>query len=195
MTSRKILLHILMRRNSRIAVKRRIPQNPGESRCQLAFDVDNEAVIMIVDCRKNCDNRRISQDICWSNLVRAISKSALPDKIILKGEKTVICDKVFVSLLRNAASLVRRIEFGIEALKKTQPIEHSDDGKSLTDLLRAILYDVPQLIERRLYLDDNATPPEKSKEDVISQREYSVARELLRCKKRIGLSDESSIIA
>jgi len=137
-----------MKMKARRAAKRRIPKTPGKTRCSYTFEVDGETVLMKVDCAVACGGKNVRKDMCWSSLVRAISDTALPDRIMLCGSRTVICDRILVSLLRNASLLVRRIETRMEELKRTGGQGPSPETRRLTDLVRAILYDVPQLIDR-----------------------------------------------
>jgi hypothetical protein len=139
---------MLMTATMRRAAKRRIPKIPGKTRCSYTFEVDGEIVLMKVDCSASCDGKHIRKEICWASLVRAISSTALPDRIMLCGKRTVICDRILVSLIRNASLLVRRIETRMEELKRIGGKEHSREAGRLSDLVRAILYDVPQLISR-----------------------------------------------
>jgi hypothetical protein len=137
-----------MTMGARRAAKRKIPKVPGKSRCSYTFEVDGEIVLMKVDCAGSCGGRNIRKEICWASLVRAISNTALPDRIMLCGKRTVICDRILVSLIRNASLLIRRIETRTEELKRTGGQERSAEAGRLSDLVRAILYDVPQLISR-----------------------------------------------
>lgn len=137
-----------MNRNIRKATKRRIPKEPGRSKCRFTFEVDGEVVMMKVDCHGTCHGYEMPKDVCWSNLVKAISSSALPDRILLCGERIMICDRILVSLLRNASLLVRRINIQLEEIRRTPDGASSAEAKRLCDLLRALLYDIPQLIRR-----------------------------------------------
>jgi len=139
---------VRMTKKARIAAKRRIPKVPGKTRCSYTFEVDGEIVLMKVDCAGSCGGKSVRKEICWASLVRAISNSAMPDRIMLCGRRTVICDRILVSLIRNASLLVRRIETRMEELRRTGGQERSPEVRRLSDLVRAILYDVPQLISR-----------------------------------------------
>jgi len=184
----------VMRKKGRVASKRRIPKNPGKSRCNFTFEVDGETVIMNVDCLTSCRENDVRKDICWSNLVRAISESATPDRIILRGKLTLVCDRILVALLRNAALLTRRIGFRIEELKKANRLESSDDLRRLIDLMRAILYDVPQLIDREFKPRSGNIISNEVLSEATSGDDFSLGREILCRKQNTDFSTASTSI-
>lgn len=151
--------------------------------CSFTFEVDGEIVLMKVDCAGSCRGKEFGKDICWSSLVRAISDTALPDRIMLCGEQTVICDRILVSLIRNAAMLVRRIETRLEELRRVNRPESLHEEKRLTDLIRAMLYDVPQLINR-----DFNSPKGGSGEASQARDDFSMVGEILTAKSDANLS-------
>ncbi len=171
-----------MKNRVKRASKRRVPKEPGKSICSFTFEVDGEVVLMKVDCAGSCKGRDFGKDICWSSLVRAMSNTALPDRIMLCGERTVICDRILVSLLRNAAMLVRRIETRLEELRRRNRPESLREERRLMDLIRAILYDVPQLINR------DFEPRAGDGADNPGGRDFSVAGEILAKKSEADLS-------
>lgn len=171
---------------ARKAAKRKIPKIPGKSRCAYTFEVDGEVVLMKVDCAGSCGDRCMRKEICWSSLVRAISSTALPDRIMLCGRRTVICDRILVSLMRNAALLVRRIETRMEELKRTGGGGRIPEVKRLSDLVRAILYDVPQLISRDF--ESNGRPLDTVDRGGDRKDDFAMAGELLSKKSRTDMS-------
>jgi hypothetical protein len=177
-----------MKSRTRRASKRRIPKEPGKSMCSFTFEVDGEIVLMKVDCAGSCKGKDFGKDICWSSLVRAISNTALPDRIMLCGEQTVICDRILVSLIRNAAMLVRRIETRLEELRRVNRPESLHEEKRLMDLIRAMLYDVPQLINRDF--DSAKVGSGEASEEKSSQTrdDFSMAGEILTRKSGADLS-------
>jgi len=156
--------------------------------CSFTFEVDGEIVLMKVDCAGSCKGKDFGKDICWSSLVRAISNTALPDRIMLCGEQTVICDRILVSLIRNAAMLVRRIETRLEELRRVNRPESLHEEKRLMDLIRAMLYDVPQLINRDF--DSSKGGSGEASEEKASQArdDFSMAGEILTSKSGADLS-------
>ena len=152
--------------------------------CSFTFEVDGEIVLMKVDCAGSCKGKEFGKDICWSSLVRAISNTALPDRIMLCGEQTVICDRILVSLLRNAAMLVRRIETRLEELRRVNRPESLHEEKRLTDLIRAMLYDVPQLINR----DFDTAKGSRGAGAPEGRDDFSIAGEILTNKSGADLS-------
>jgi hypothetical protein len=175
-----------MKNSTRKASKRRVPKEPGKSMCSFTFEVDGETVLMKVDCEGSCKGKDFGKDICWSSLVRAISDTALPDRIMLCGERTVICDRILVSLIRNAAMLVRRIETRLEELRRKNGPESLREEGRLTDLIRAILYDVPQLINRDF---DSSRGAGQSVEGADRDcDDFSEAGEILAKKSGVSLS-------
>jgi len=156
--------------------------------CSFTFEVDGEIVLMKVDCAGSCKGKEFGKDICWSSLVRAISNTALPDRIMLCGEQTVICDRILVSLIRNAAMLVRRIETRLEELRRVNRPESLHEEKRLMDLIRAMLYDVPQLINRDF--DSSKGGSGEASEEKTSQArdDFSMAGEILTSKSSADLS-------
>lgn len=137
-----------MSRNIHKAKKRRIPKVPGRPKCKFTFEVNGEVIMMKVDCLDTCNGKEMPKDVCWSNLVKAIASSALPDRIVLYRERAMICDRILVSLLRNASLLVRRINIRLDELRKSHDSANIAEVERLSDLLRALLYDIPQLIKR-----------------------------------------------
>jgi len=174
-----------MKMKARKAAKRKIPKIPGKSRCSYTFEVDGEIVLMKVDCSGSCGERCMRKEICWSSLVRAISSTALPDRIMLCGERTVICDRILVSLIRNAALLVRRIETRMEELRRTGGSGKSPEVDRLSDLVRAILYDVPQLISRDFESGGRA---HEAADAGGKKDDFAMAGELLSRKSRADLN-------
>jgi len=168
----------LMTAKMRRAAKRRIPKIPGKTRCSYTFEVDGEIVLMKVDCSASCDGKNIRKEICWASLVRAISSTALPDRIMLCGKRTVICDRILVSLIRNASLLVRRIETRMEELKRIGGREHTHEAGRLSDLVRAILYDVPQLISRDFDSGDTVSGETSLRSDAHKD-DFEMAGEIL----------------
>lgn len=177
-----------MKSKVRRAAKRRVPKEPGKSRCSFTFEVDGEIVLMKVDCASSCKGRQFGKDVCWSSLVRAISETALPDRIMLCGKRIVICDRILVSLIRNAAMLVRRIETRLEELRRTNRPESLCEEKRLMDLIRAMLYDVPQLINRDFDADSHGKDPDCETSGTRRPDEYAQAGDLLARKGRIDMS-------
>jgi hypothetical protein len=178
-----------MKSRTRRASKRRIPKEPGKSMCSFTFEVDGEIVLMKVDCAGSCKGKDFGKDICWSSLVRAISNTALPDRIMLCGEQTVICDRILVSLIRNAAMLVRRIETRLEELRRANRPESLHEEKRLMDLIRAMLYDVPQLINRDFDSSKGDKCGETSEEKASQARDdFSMAGDILTKKSGADLS-------
>jgi len=178
----------LMTMKARKAAKRKIPKIPGKSMCTYTFEVDGEIVLMKVDCAGSCDGRCMRKEICWASLVRAISSTALPDRIMLCGRRTVICDRILVSLMRNASLLVRRIETRMEELKRTGGQERSPEVKRLSDLVRAILYDVPQLISRDFESGGGGRANEGCDRSGGHTDDFAMAGEILSRKSETDLS-------
>ncbi len=157
--------------------------------CSFTFEVDGEIVLMKVDCAGSCKGKEFGKDICWSSLVRAISNTALPDRIMLCGEQTMICDRILVSLIRNAAMLVRRIETRLEELRRANRPESLHEERRLMDLIRAMLYDVPQLINRDFDSSKSGKCGGSSEENAARPRDdFSVAGEILNSKSGADLS-------
>ena len=136
-----------MKQAVNMAVKRKIPKNPClSSICNYRLEIEGESVVMRVDC-DGCPNIEIgNDDICWANLVKGISETAMPDKIILLKNRTVLCDRRYVSMVRNAALLLRRLKKRIEELKKTNQDNNETDMEKLMGIAKALLYDIPQLV-------------------------------------------------
>jgi ribosomal protein S17E len=177
-----------MKSRTRRASKRRIPKEPGKSMCSFTFEVDGEIVLMKVDCAGSCKGKEFGKDICWSSLVRAISDTALPDRIMLCGEQTVICDRILVSLIRNAAMLVRRIETRLEELRRVNRPESLHEEKRLKDLIRAMLYDVPQLINRDFDSAKGKCEEYSGEKSQKVRDDFSLAGEILSGKSGADLS-------
>jgi hypothetical protein len=177
-----------MKSRTRRASKRRIPKEPGKSMCSFTFEVDGEIVLMKVDCAGSCKGKEFGKDICWSSLVRAISNTALPDRIMLCGEQTVICDRILVSLIRNAAMLVRRIETRLEELRRVNKPESLHEEKRLMDLIRAMLYDVPQLINRDFDSAKGRCAETSEEKPHHARDDFSMAGEILTSKSGADLS-------
>jgi len=156
--------------------------------CSFTFEVDGEIVLMKVDCAGSCKGKEFGKDICWSSLVRAISNTALPDRIMLCGEQTVICDRILVSLIRNAAMLVRRIETRLEELRRVNRPESLHEEKRLMDLIRAMLYDVPQLINRDFDSSKGGSGEASEEKASQTQDDFSMAGEILTSKSGADLS-------
>jgi hypothetical protein len=169
----------IMKRKTRIATKRRIPKMPGRSKCKFMFDVDGEIVIMKVDCLSSCKGNNMPKDVCWSNLVKAISGSALPDRIILYGDRTMVCDRILVSLLRNASLLVRRIGIRLDEIGRKPYEADPAERERLSDLIRALLYDIPQLIRRDFRGDINMPGQPVVQGCDSCQSEFDAANEIL----------------
>ncbi|MDH4123013.1 MAG: hypothetical protein OEV21_02860 [Thermoplasmata archaeon] len=178
-----------MKKKTRKALKRRIPKTPGRSKCRYSFEVDGEIVLMRVDCTSSCPEDSVKKDICWSNLVKAIADSALPDRILLQGKRTVICDKVLVSLIRNASLLVRRINTRLDEMRRTGVSDENPEAKRLLDLGRAILYDIPQLISRSFKNESPSMRKTNGDTDGPNDknREISSVENLLREKNAIDI--------
>ena len=172
-------LNCIMKRKARKATKRRIPREPGKPKCKFTFEVDGEVVIMKVDCLCTCHGNEMPKDVCWSNLVKAISGSALPDRIMLCGERVMICDRILVSLLRNASLLVRRISFRLDEIRRIPGGANSAEADRLADLMRALLYDIPQLIRRDFRGKPCEAHATKSIGHVSSSDEFAAAADIL----------------
>jgi len=182
MHTNALILLTLVSGYSYISRKRKIPKKPGISICKYSYEANEEIFSLIVNCNKCCCDVDSKRDICWSNLIRVISSNALPDKIILKGVEINICDRIFVSLLRNAALFIRRIEGRLNEIK--------DYGNTHEEIVRlnnikiAILYDIPQLLNNRVSIKSvsrtnqyNGNPSD----------DYSKAIEIMRVKNQIKM--------
>ncbi|HDP96922.1 MAG TPA: hypothetical protein ENN25_04425 [Euryarchaeota archaeon] len=130
-----------------MAVKRRIPKDPCfSSVCNYRLEIEGESVVMHVDCN-GCQNIEVGDDdICWTNLVKGISETAMPDKIILLKNRTVLCNRRYVSIINNAALLLRRLKRRMEEIKIIKNGDNDTDMEKLNGIAKALLYDIPQLI-------------------------------------------------
>jgi len=168
-------------------MKRRIPKMPGKSKCNFTFEVDGEIVMMKVDCLGSCQGNSMPKDVCWANLVKAISGSALPDRIMLCGERMMICDRVLVSLLRNASLLVRRIGIRLDELRRNMNESDPAEVERLSDLMRALLYDVPQLIRRDFRSGSSGAGASIPSTGAASVAEFDAAEGILAKKANTSL--------
>ncbi|MEM4264436.1 MAG: hypothetical protein QW505_01440 [Thermoplasmata archaeon] len=176
-------------------MKRRIPKMPGKSKCNFTFEVDGEIVMMKVDCLASCQGKNMPKDVCWSNLVKAISGSALPDRIMLCGERMMICDRILVSLLRNASLLVRRIGIRLDELRRNTNESDPAEVERLSDLMRALLYDIPQLIRRDFRGENCRARTSTSQKCASGATEFDAAEDILAKKANMSLDPLGSSLS
>lgn len=171
-----------------LAMKRKIPKNPCfSSICSYKLEIEGDSVVMHVNC-EGCPNIDLSNDdVCWANLVKGISDTAMPDKIVLLKRRTVLCDRRYVSMLRNAALLLRRLRRRIDEMKNANQDIDGPDMAKLVGIAKALLYDIPQLISGNR---DNSCPRIKGIDlsDSTNNDEGSAAMEILSEKQRLDTS-------
>lgn len=106
------------------------------------FEVDGEEVNMMIESAGK------NEEEIWRNVVSNISKTALPDNIFIgKTKKTrVQMDKIVVSLMREAALLIRRIDDRLSDVEiKKKEKDH------LTKLRSSLLFDIPALLKPDMF--------------------------------------------
>lgn len=175
-----------MKKGSRIAHKKRIPKKPGPSCCSYTYEIEGEWVVMIVDCKESCSRSEDHQDICWTNLTKSISEGSLPDRIILRGKESIICDSVQVALLRNAGTLVRRMKLRIEELRNRNEDGYQEEVMRLSNLIKAILYDIPQLLDREIGIVSLSKGNRNQVNSPIKDNDVVQAEDILEKKRNIA---------